>query len=317
MALVFASMCACSGGEAMMPTAQVENSSVQLIFFQSKLEKFDEPSVESKSISSSVMTRADEDGAGGDAANNLKSSFTRLDISIIPIGQVDDKTYVFHQKSSDENFGKLDLRLPIGDYKMIAVASNATSQVEISSATLATFPDDFPTDMAYICKDLSVKSGVNSVNCSMQRSVSKLSFVSSDVITKEVSKIEISYTGKISKSFSPTTGLGVMGQEEVSTLTRTWNVTDANRPNNVVLFATFLFLQLDETAIQADVKVYNRKGNVMKSLHFDNVVLKNNYITTYTGPLFTSGTSFEFVFTNKNMTSSGSDKKFDDEGNLR
>lgn len=316
MALFIASMCACSSGEATMPSAQVENSLVQFSFFQSKMEKFDAPSAEAKSARALVMTRGDDDAGSGNA-NNLKSSFKRLDITILPIGQASDKAYVFHQKSSDDDFGKLNLRLPIGDYRMIAVASNAASEVEIASATLVTFPDILPTDMAYIYKELSVKSGTNSVNCAMQRSVSKLSLVSTDTITKDISKIEMVYVGKISKSFNPTTGFCVMGEEEASTITRVWNITDTNRPKNTIMLNSFFFLASEELTIQADVKVYNSKGDVVKALHFDDVALKNNHITTYTGPLFTSGTSLEFVFTNNKFLSSGSDKKFDDEGNFK
>lgn len=315
MALLFASMCACSSGEATMPPVQVENSLVQFSFFQSKLEKFDESSAKARSVRSRIGTRADDD-AGSGTVNSLKSSFNRLDITIISIGQVEDKVYVFHQKKTDSDFGKLNIRLPIGDYRMIAIASNAASEVEISSATLATFPDAIPTDMAYIYKEISVKSGSNAVNCAMKRSVSKFSLVSTDTITKDISKIEITFVGKISKSFNPTTGFCVMGEEETSTITKVWNITDANRPKNAVSLNSYFFLYSEEQAIQADVKVYNTKGNIIKTLHFDDVVLKNNHITTYTGPLFKSGTSLEFVFANTKLTSSGADKNFDDEGKL-
>lgn len=325
MALLFTSMCACSSDDvANVHSSQVENSWVQLSFFQSSMEKYEGDVSQAKSArlsddgERSLLTRADDDVAKGATIANLKACFSRLDIEVIPVGQTNAKTYVFHQKKSDEDFGKLSLRLPIGDYKIVAVASNATEQVDITSSSLVTFPGDFPTDMAYVYKEFSVKSGANTVSCDMKRSVSKLSFVSTDVITSDISKIELVYVGKISNSLNPSTGLGVLGDVETKTMTKTY--TSFAKPDGKldrVSLNSFFLLPSESVTIQTDIKIYNTKGTVIKSLHFDEVILKRNHATTYTGPMFTSGSAFEFVFASENLTSAGADKTFDDAGNVK
>lgn len=323
MAFLFTSMCACSSDDATdVRSSQVENSWVQLSFFQSSVEKYEGDASQAKSAhlsdggEHSLLTRADDAPEGATVAN-LNASFSRLDISIIPVGQTNAKTYVYHQKKTDEDFGKLNLRLPIGDYQIVAVASNATEQVDITSSSLVTFPGDFPTDMAYVYKELSVKSGANTVSCAMQRPVSKLSFVSTDNITSDISKIELVYVGKISNSLNPSSGLGVLGDVDKKTMTKAYSFTDANRPKNQLAINSFFLLPSESVTIQADIKIYNTKGSVVKSLHFDEVTLKRNHVTTYTGPMFTSGSAFEFVFANETLTSAGADKSFDDAGNVK
>lgn len=323
MALLFTSMCACSSDDvANVHSSQVENSWVQLSFFQSSMEKYEGDVSQAKSAhlsddgERSLLTRADDDVAKGATIANLKACFSRLDIEVIPVGQANAKTYVFHQKNSDEDFGKLSLRLPIGDYQIVAVASKATEQVDITSSSLVTFPGDFPTDMAYVYKEFSVKSGANTVSCDMKRSVSKLSFISTDYITSDISKIELVYVGKISNSLNPSTGLAVLGDVETKTMTKTYSFTDANRPTKDVSLNSFFLLPSESVTIQTDIKIYNTKGSVIKSLHFDEVTLKRNHATTYTGPMFTSGSAFEFVFDNEILTSAGADKTFDDAGNV-
>lgn len=44
------------------------------------------------------------------------------------------------------------------------------------------------------------------------------------------------------------------------------------------------------------------------------MILQQNHVTTYTGPLFTSGSAFEFTFENTDLLKSGYDKTFDDDG---
>lgn len=62
----------------------------------------------------------------------------------------------------------------------MAVASKATSEVDIASSVLTTFPGDFPTDMAYVSQGLEVKSGATTANCVLKRSLTKFVLASSD-----------------------------------------------------------------------------------------------------------------------------------------
>lgn len=297
LAMMFASMCACSSDDALPQTSQVETSLVRFSFFDASLEKFNE--------STRVMeTRA---------AKTWKEYFSRLDIAIFPADDAkNDSIYRVHQLSGKDDFGNLSLRLPIGKYSLVAVASKATSEVDIASSVLTTFPGDFPTDMAYVSQGLEVKSGATTANCVLKRSLTKFVLASSDSLNLDVAKAEITYTGKYSKAFNPSTGYGINGDVD-ETKTKSVVFTEKDRTNKIPVSITFYAFIPEETSqVQVDVKVYDVSGNVMRELHFDSVVLQQNHITTYRGPFFTSGSTLEFTFDDKDLEKSDYDTVFGD-----
>ena len=79
----------------------------------------------------------------------------------------------------------------------------------------------------------------------------------------------------------------------------------------------YVFLSSEKETIQADLNIYNTANEVIKALHFDQVTLQQNHVTTYTGPLFTSGSAFEFTFENTDLLKSDYDQTFDDAGQTK
>lgn len=117
--------------------------------------------------------------------------------------------------------------------------------------------------------------------------------------------------GNVSRVFNPTTGYGVVDAGG-NTHNRSWSLADA-KPGTVGLYI-YVFLASEKETIQADLKIYNTDNEVAKALHFDQVILQQNHVTTYTGPLFTSGSAFEFTFKNTDLLKSDYDQTFDDDG---
>lgn len=293
-AMMFASMCACSSDDVQQ-SAQVENSLVSFSFFDASIEAFN------------VQTRADDK-----PTKTWKDFFSRLDIAIFPVDDINGgKIYRFHQLSSETGFGSLALRLPFGKYKMVAVASKAKSEVDLSSPEIAVFPDSAATDMAYVYQEINVKSGATSVNCMLKRALTKFNLESSDSITKDVSKVEIKFTGFFSHRFNPTTGFGIKGEKE-SSYVKSWTFTDTSRPKGIVGLGFFMFIPQEEATLMVDANVYDNQGNAIRTLHFDNVKLQQNHVTTYKGPLFTSGSTLKFDFDNKALGASSYDTTFGD-----
>ena len=195
---------------------------------------------------------------------------------------------------------------------MVAIASKVEGEVNIVSAEKVTFPEDKKLDdMAYVCKDIEVKSGSNTFNCKLERAISLLKFQSSDNLPVGFSKIEASLVGNVSRVFNPTTGYGVVDAGG-NTHNRSWSL--ANAKSGKVGLSIYVFLASEKETIQADLKIYNTDNEVAKALHFDQVILQQNHVTTYTGPLFTSGSAFEFTFENTDLLKSGYDKTFGDDG---
>lgn len=321
-AVAFTGMCACSGEDALQQSSQVETSSVSFSFFDSTVEKFGEANLSNGAMEANggSITRAGDSLLTGDVQTRAddnttttwKKRFTRLDIAIIPVNSRQNTQYIHQADATQDGFGSATLRLPIGKYKMVAIASKVKGEVNIVSAEKVTFPEDEKLDdMAYVCKDIEVKSGSNTFNCKLERAISLLKFKSTDNLPVGFSKIEASLVGNVSRVFNPTTGYGVVDAGG-NTHNRSWSLADA-KPGTVGLYI-YVFLASEKETIQADLKIYNTDNEVAKALHFDQVTLQQNHVTTYTGPLFTSGSAFEFTFENTNLLPSDYDQTFGDEG---
>ena len=321
-AVAFTGMCACSGEDALQQSSQVETSSVSFSFFDSTVEKFGEANLSNGTmeanggsitragdglITGDVQTRADDN-----TTTTWKTRFTRLDIAIIPVNSSRKIQYIHQADANQDGFGSATLRLPIGKYKMVAIASKVKGEVNIVSAEKVTFPEDEKLDdMAYVCKDIEVKSGSNTFNCKLERAISLLKFKSTDNLPVGFSKIEASLVGNVSRVFNPTTGYGVVDAGG-NTHNRSWSLADAK--SGTVGLYIYVFLASEKETIQADLKIYNTDNEVAKALHFDQVTLQQNHVTTYTGPLFTSGSAFEFTFENTDLSPSDYDQTFGDDG---
>ena len=312
-AVMFTGMCACSGEDALQQTSQVETSSVSFSFFDSTVEEFGKANLSQGAMEANgeSITRA-----GDNTATTWKKRFTRLDIAIIPVNSRQNIQYVHQSDATQSDFGSATLRLPIGKYKMVAIASAMKGEVNIVSAEEVTFPENESLDdMAYVCKDIEVKSGSNTFNCQLERAISLLKFHSSDELPAGISKVEASLSGNISRVFNPTTGYGVKGAGD-NTQNRSWSLAKM-KPGKAMTISMYVFLSSEKETIQADLNIYNTDNEVIKALHFNQVTLQQNHVTTYTGPLFTSGSAFEFTFENTDLLKSDYDQTFDDAGQTK
>ena len=312
-AVAFTGMCACSGEDALQQSSQVETSSVSFSFFDSTVEEFGKANLSQGAMEANgeSITRA-----GDNTATTWKKRFTRLDIAIIPVNSRQNIQYVHQSDATQSDFGSATLRLPIGKYKMVAIASAMKGEVNIVSAEEVTFPENESLDdMAYVCKDIEVKSGSNTFNCQLERAISLLKFHSSDELPAGISKVEASLSGNISRVFNPTTGYGVKGAGD-NTQNRSWSLANM-KPGKTMTISMYVFLSSEKETIQADLNIYNTDNEVIKALHFDQVTLQQNHVTTYTGPLFTSGSAFEFTFENTDLLKSDYDQTFDDAGQTK
>lgn len=248
---------------------------------------------------SQAKTRADESST----STALKDSpFTYLDISLIPTNGT-GKTIVFRQVKAEmaDNFGHVSMRVPVGEYDMVAVASK-NADVKINSVTEVVFPNKV-TDMAAVCQKIIVKEGSNTFNCDMKRSVAKFTIENTGATTDVVKKMKFRFSGNCSNKWNPTTGLAA----DVSVVTPTIEMN-----NTISRLHTYVFLSsAEEENIKVDVEMLDSEGSLLKSLSFENVHLKTNYVTKYTtGDLFGVSSSTDFTFSNAEFMDSGTGKNF-------
>ena len=288
-ALLVSAGCTTENGDG-NESSHVANQQVSLSFYQVTMQSLE---------NSQAKTRADESSTG----TALKDSpFTYLDISLIPTNGT-GKTIVFRQVKAEmaDKFGHVSMQVPVGEYNMVAVASK-NADVKINSVTEVVFPNKV-TDMAAVCQKIMVKEGSNTFNCNMKRSVAKFTIENTGSTTDVVKKMKFCFSGNCSNKWNPTTGLAA----DVSVVTPTIEMN-----NTISRLHTYVFLSsAEEENIKVDVEMLDSEGSLLKSLSFENVHLKTNYVTKYTtGDLFGVSSSADFTFSDAEFMDSGTGKNF-------
>ena len=284
-ALLVSAGCTTENGDG-NESSHVANQQVSLSFYQVTMQSLE---------NSQAKTRADESSTSTALKN---SPFTYLDISLIPTNGT-GKTIVFRQVKAEmtDNFGHVSMRVPVGEYDMVAVASK-NADVKINSVTEVVFPNKV-TDMAAVCQKIIVKEGSNTFNCDMKRSVAKFTIENTGATTDVVKKMKFRISGNCSNKWNPTA--------DVSVVTPTIEMN-----NTISRLHTYVFLSsAEEENIKVDVEMLDSEGTLLKSLSFENVHLKTNYVTKYTtGDLFGVSSSADFTFSNAEFMDSGTGKNF-------
>ncbi len=120
--------------------------------------------------------------------------------------------YIIRQDSLEEDFGKVAMQVPAGDYHLVAVAANinlkSDKHIDIKSCSEVHFPDDSPTDMVYAYKDITVKSSISeqSFSTAMTRGVSALILQATEYTPLYVASEEIEIKSGCGTVFNPSTG---------------------------------------------------------------------------------------------------------------
>lgn len=270
--ILVASICGCSSDEFVNQGSQVTYAEVHVDFFQKSMTALSKPA-----------TRASETEQA-----NLKKNFKRLDIAFIPkekvSGLVKDTIYTFSQTVSEENFGKVSVKLPVGKYVMVAIANKADKAVAINDKAIVTFPNNKVTDMAYAYQELELGKDGAKIDGTMKRAVAKFFLKATDVKGANMTSMLISCKGKCNNSFDSQKGFGVDGGEF------TYSVKyDISSINPVKPTATFYVLPVESSSnYTINITLYDKDENILKALEFDKVSLAQNYVTTYTGKLFST-----------------------------
>lgn len=118
-------------------------------------------------------SRADEDegeAATDENASDLKKAgyFTRLSIAIFPLSDYAGEERHIEQENTQKDFGRLSIELPLGKYKMVAIAYKAEAPVTIESQNLVTFPNEKVSDMVFITQELDITAPEHSFSCPMK-----------------------------------------------------------------------------------------------------------------------------------------------------
>lgn len=304
MLLTVLCLSSCSKEDNVMfsPTSQVENHEVSFDFF--------EESITPLESTEKARTRAD-----ASQASALKNShiFSELEVCLIPKGMEQDSGYVVRQDSLDDDFGRVKMSVPAGEYTLVAVAAKTnlkqSGNIKILGTTEMRFPNDAITDMAYATQDLTITKETNSQsqNIAIKRGVSCFVLRANDDIPDDAASEEFTITGNCGTVFNPSTGFCKTTAPIKKTLT-----FDAKKQQlKGIYFMVYALLgsnDVSDLKVTATSKDKNEKD--IKTCSFDNVHLLIGMKTQYTGPIFSYPNGINFTISNATFEDSGYGKEF-------
>lgn len=241
-------------------------------------------------------SRADEDEgetATDENASDLKKGeyFTKLSIAIFPLSKYTGEERHIEQDSIQEDFGRLSIELPVGKYKMVAVAYKADSPVTIESQNLITFPNEKVSDMVFITQELDITGPECSFSCPMKRAVTAFTLQSKDISPEYAKQVRATFKSHCSYQFNPATTFNPGPKEYSSTVD-----LDADKAGKTRRMTFYTILdQEEQNDVEILIEILGDNSEVLNKFNFENVKLVQNKRTTYRGKLFTSGTKTDFT----------------------
>ena len=186
-------------------------------------------------------------------------------------------------------FGEFSCNLPLGSYTMVVLCNEGDNAITLSSPTSATYGEQKVMDTFAATQEVNITSN-NAVELSatLNRIISAIAVISSDVRPNDVTHIRITYSGG-DKSFDPTTGLAANNNGFECFL------GFSSPGGNTTNIGSYIFLATDEQNVDILVEMLNSNGDVLYSRSAQNVPLKRNRVTSLTGTLFSNtGVSSSF-----------------------
>jgi len=191
--------------------------------------------------------------------------------------KVDEKMGTISQTTDDTDFGVIHLSLSPGIYRIVAIGHNGTGNCTITSPEKITFTSNKLTDTFYHYGTIEVKEGEKTAeNITLKRAVAMFRLNIKDEIPANAKRIQFYYTGG-SSTFNAVSGYGCVNSKQTETL----DITPGQQ-----VYEVYTFPHEDGKPLQMTVSVLNENGFKIASRTFDDVVIKKNYITKYSGKLF-------------------------------
>lgn len=192
------------------------------------------------------------------------------------------------QVVSDADFGSVGLPLSAGSYKVVAVGHSCSGAATITSTEKVTFPGNKVTDTFYFYGDLVVDGNRQEVPIVLHRAVAMVRLqVSDNDLLANVAQMKFYYTGG-SSTFSPSAGYGIVNSKQ--TEYRAWSEDGIYEIYTMPHAADDVLTKLTVTALDGG-------DNEVGECVLEQVPIRVNHITTYTGNFSSGGGSVNITLT--------------------
>ena len=194
-----------------------------------------------------------------------------------------------NQTTNDQDFGKIQLTLPAGKYKLLVLAYNGSKSATMTDVEKVTFSGGM-SDTFWYCKDIDLESDT-SEDITMKRIVAMFRLSLTDAMPKNVKTMKFAYTGG-SSTLNAVTGQGCVNSRQSEDFTVTSDMV--GKAND---FDIYTFPKPDSQTLKVTVTALDANGNQLIQHIFDGVEIRCNMISKYTGAFFSdigSGTSASY-----------------------
>lgn len=228
-------------------------------------------------------TKSAVDPASYTYVSALDLAFYNGDTQVFKATQIKgDNTYT--------TFGQFSCSLPIGTYTLVAIgrANFEGDEFSLTSPTSASYSSERPRETFCYTQTVTItNTSPLNLSITLNRIVSGFRISSTDNRPEEITKIRTTYH-KGSKSFSPTTGLG-LNDNGFSQINNPSTAVDA--PIGVT---SYVFLTSDEETMDVTIEALNDNNVVLYSKTLQNVSFKRNRMTKGLGTVFSTTSSAGF-----------------------
>ena len=183
-----------------------------------------------------------------------------------------------NQTTSDQDFGKIQLTLPAGKYKILILAYRGSKSATMTNAEKVCFSGGM-SDTFWYCKDIDLESDT-SEDIMMKRIVAMFRLSLTDTMPKNVKTLKFAYTGG-SSTLNGVTGLGCVNSRQSVEFAITSDMV--GKPHD---FDIYTFPKPDSQTLKVTVTAFDGNGNQLIQHIFDGVEIQCNMITKYTGAFF-------------------------------
>lgn len=191
-----------------------------------------------------------------------------------------EKVKMISQKASDSDFGMLQTTLPAGKYELVVIAHNGNGNPSVTSAEEIYFDSKVTmSDTFYYYGELDA-SKPQDLNIALMRVVAMVRFVIADNVPMGVRKMKFYYTGG-SSTFNAVTGYGSKNSRQ----TEYRDVEEAAHTSESY-YDIYTFPHENEDVLTLTVTALNADETTYKEQKFENIPVKINQITKYTGTFF-------------------------------
>ena len=187
------------------------------------------------------------------------------------------------QTSADEDFGTITDKIDYGTHELYFIGHKAGSVT--MTGGVATF-DKVNDTFSYYASVVVNESSDPSMAISMPRRVAKFELVAADALPTTLSTVVVTITGAAT-ALNVKNGVGAA----VATQTKTITVPASNIGKTNCTFGSYVFLPNGVKEVDISFVFRNTKGDTIAEHDFLDVSMETNYITRYTGIVFSGDLS--------------------------